>query len=198
MIAAYLRVSSSSQDLASQRSAIERAARARGDRIAKWFHEKQSGRTLERRELARVREAARRGELAALYVFRLDRLTRSGIRDTLAVVEELRGAGCRLVTIADGFELGGPAQDIVLAVLAWAAQMERAAHGERIRAARARVEASGGHWGRPRRAGPADVARVLRLAGKKSQRQIAAATKLPRTTVRAILGGKGPYGRPSD
>jgi DNA invertase Pin-like site-specific DNA recombinase len=181
-VAAYIRVSTVGQDLGSQRAALERAARARGDRITKWFHEKQSARTLERPELVRLRGAARRGELAALYVFRLDRLARSGIRDTLAVVEELRSAGCRLVTIADGFELAGPAADVVVAVMAWAAQMERAAIGERISAARRRVADDGGAWGRPRRY--VDVARARELEAKgKSVRQIAAALKVPRSTV---------------
>lgn len=152
-----------------------------------------------------MRELARRGHIRKLFVFRLDRLTRSGIRDTLEAVHELRAAGCELVTVADGFELAGPAADVVLAVLAWAAQMERAALGERIAAARARAET----WGRPRAAGPAEVRRVLELAdGRRqleftkrardlgrplSQRQIAATVGLSRATVAAILAEKGPY-----
>jgi DNA invertase Pin-like site-specific DNA recombinase len=187
--AAYVRVSSRSQDASSQRAALELAARARGDTIGDWFVEKQSGRTLARPILDSVRELARRGHIRKLFVFRLDRLTRSGIRDTLTVVEELRRAGCELVTVADGFELGGPAADVVLAVLAWAAQMERAALGERIAAARASAET----WGRPRRVGPADVRRVLELAAEHSQRSISAITKIPRSTVAAVLAEKGPY-----
>ncbi len=204
--AAYVRVSSRSQDAGSQRAALELAARARGDTIGDWFVEKQSGRTLARPILDSVRELARRGHIRKLFVFRLDRLTRSGIRDALTVVHELRGAGCELVTVADGFELGGPASDVVLAVMAWAAQWERDALGERIAAARARAET----WGRPRAAGPADVRRVLELAagtgrqleleqvafgqgGALSQRQIASVTGLSRATVAAILAEKGPY-----
>jgi DNA invertase Pin-like site-specific DNA recombinase len=201
--AAYVRVSSRSQDAASQRAALERAAAARGDELVAWFVEKQSGRTLARPILDSVRELVRRGHIRKLFVFRLDRLTRSGIRDTLAVVEELRRGGCELVTVADGFDLGGPAADVVLAVLAWAAQMERAALGERIAAARASAET----WGRPRAAGPADVRRVLELAagvGRQleiqeagglplTQRDIARITGLSRSTVAAVLAGKGPY-----
>ena len=195
--AAYVRVSSKSQSLAAQSDAIRRAARARGQRIGRWFREKESARTIARPVLTELRAAVRRGDVRTLYVFRIDRLSRSGIRDTLALLEELRGAGCNVITVADGFDLAGPAADVVIAVMAWAAQMERAALGERIAAARARITAAGGMWGRPRRAGPADVARVLKLAGKKTQREIAAATKIPRTTVRAILGGKGAYARRS-
>lgn len=201
--AAYVRVSSRSQDAGSQRTALERAAAARGDELVDWYVEKQSGRTLARPVLDSVRELVRRGHIRKLFIFRLDRLTRSGIRDTLEVVEELRRGGCELVTVADGFELGGPAADVVLAVLAWAAQMERAALGERIAAARASAET----WGRPRAAGPADVRRVLELATgtgrqlelqetggqRPSQREIARITRLSRATVAAILAEKGPY-----
>jgi DNA invertase Pin-like site-specific DNA recombinase len=83
-----------------------------------------------------------------LYVFRLDRLARSGIRDIFEVVEELRAVG-ELVPIADGFELTGPAAEVVLAVMAWAAKMERLAIDERIAAARTSLELEGRPWGPP-------------------------------------------------
>src|SRR5579871_4105371 len=58
---AYVRVSSRSQDLATQRTSIERAAAARGDVVGTWYAEKRSARTLERAELARLRADARAG-----------------------------------------------------------------------------------------------------------------------------------------
>src|SRR6267143_1662557 len=146
-VAAYCRVSSKAQDFATQRSAIERAAYARGDLITDWRSEKRSGKLLARPELDRLRSDARAGLIRKLYVYRLDRLTRSGIADTLQVVEELRGHGCEVVSVADGLDLQGPAAEIILAVVAWAARMERLAINERISAARERVEAEGGKWG---------------------------------------------------
>ena len=116
--AAYLRVSSKSQDHATQRSAVERAASARGDAITAWYAEKQSGRTMARAELQRLRADARAGHVGRLFVFRLDRLTRSGIRDTFELVEELRAHGVDIVSVADGFDLNGPAAEVVLAVMA--------------------------------------------------------------------------------
>lgn len=119
-----------------------------------------------------------------LYVFKLDRLSRSGIRDTFEVVEELRTHGCELVTVADGFSLEGPAAEIILAVMAWASKMERLAINERIAAARDRVEAEGRSWGRPSRLTEADRQRIgdLRCKGK-SLRDIAIALKVPLATV---------------
>lgn len=195
MIAAYVRVSSRAQDLATQKDAIRRAARARRHRVARWFEEHQSGRSLARPVLGELRELVRAGVVRTLYVFRIDRLTRSGIRDTLALLEELRGAGCKVITIADGFDLEGPATEVVLAVLAWAAQMERLALGERISAARSRIAAQGGAWGRPSRADSRTVERVRALRGKRSVRAIAAALKIPRSTVASILAETGAYAK---
>lgn len=192
--AAYLRVSTQQQDLKLQRDAIARAARARGDRIAQWFEEKKSGASIARPALKELRGAVRAGRVGRVYVFRVDRLTRSGIRDTLDLVEEFRRAGAELVTVADGFDLQGPAGDVVLAVMAWAAQMERNAIGERIRAARKHVEASGGRWGRPRRIDPKTLAQARARARRgESLRDIAAALKVPRSTLADALAGKGHY-----
>jgi DNA invertase Pin-like site-specific DNA recombinase len=183
-VCAYIRVSSVAQNLATQQAAIEKAAAARGDVIGRWYAEKKSGKALARPELDKLRVDARAGSISKLYVYRLDRLTRSGIRDTFDVIEELRAAGCPLVSIADGFDLAGPAAEVVLAVLAWAAKAERAAINERISAARERVEAEGKTWGRPRRLAESQVKQVRSLRAEgRSLRQVAVALKIPLATV---------------
>ena len=192
--AAYVRVSSRGQDLESQRLAISKAAKARGDSIAEWYCEKRNANTLERQQLDRLRHGVQAGKHAKVYVFRIDRLARSGIRDTLAVIEELRGHGCKIATVADGFSLDGPTSDVVIAVLAWAAQMERAALGERISASRAKVEASGGRWGRPRTVDPGTTQKGKKMqADGKTIREISAALKVPRSTLARALSQKGHY-----
>lgn len=196
--AAYVRVSSDSQDLESQRLAISRAAKARGDTIVEWFSEKRSASTLERDQLDSLRRAVQQGRYQKVYVFRIDRLTRSGIRDTLTVIDELRAHGCQLATVADGFSLDGPGSDVVIAVLAWAAKMERQALGERISAARQRVEASGGRWGRPRAVDPSTALRARKLhAAGRTLREIAAALKIPKSTLHRVVSQKGHYSQTS-
>jgi DNA invertase Pin-like site-specific DNA recombinase len=187
-IAAYLRVSSKAQDTATQQSAINRVSAARGDAIGVVYQEKRSGKTLARPELDRVRAAVRAGEIKKLYVYRLDRLTRSGIRDTFELIEEFRLHGCEVVSVADGFSLEGPAAEIVLAVMAWAAKMERLAINERISAARERVESEGGKWGRPARFDDAQKARIVEMhtAGKRV-REISMAVKAPKSTVGRVI-----------
>jgi DNA invertase Pin-like site-specific DNA recombinase len=193
---AYIRVSSRSQDHAMQRAAIERACAARGDTIATWYAEKKTAKDLARPELARLRNDARAGLFRRLYVYRLDRLTRSGIRDTLDVVEELRRHGVDVISLSDGFSLGGPAAEIILAVLAWAAKMERLAINERIAAARERLEEEGRSWGRPRRLDAEAIARILALRSEgRTIRDIAVALKVPRSTVAdALASGKDARG----
>jgi len=187
-VGAYVRVSSASQTHASQVHAIKQAAAARGDTIGAWYGEKESGRKLARPELERLRADVRAGRVRRLYVYRLDRLTRSGIRDTLTVLEELERHGCTVRTVADGFDLEGPARDVVVAVMAWAAQMEREGIGERIRAARERMKAKGQGWGRPSRMTGADRERAVRMrAAGRTIRQIAAALKVPRSTLARAL-----------
>ncbi len=104
---AYIRVSSRTQNYATQEAAICRAANLRGDAIGKWYSEKCSAKTIARPELQQLRDDARAGRLQGhrLYLFRLDRLTRSGIRDTLEALEELRAGGCEVVSVSDGFDL---------------------------------------------------------------------------------------------
>ncbi len=195
--AAYLRVSTKGQSLAMQRDAIQRAAQARGTPIDVWFSEKVGGGAdAVRIQLTALRASVQLGTFDRLFVYRLDRLSRGGIRSTLAILDELKANGCRVESVADGFSLEGPASEVVLAVLAWAAQMERAAIGERIAAARTRVEASGGSWGRPRRVDDDTVAKVRALSQSRTVRQIAVALKIPKSTVGAILSEKGAYKRP--
>jgi DNA invertase Pin-like site-specific DNA recombinase len=175
-----------------QRDAIERAARARGARIDVWFSEKVGGAAASRPELEWLRHAVQAGEFSRVFVYRLDRLSRGGIRDTLAIVDEFKRHGCKIETIADGFALDGAGSEVVLAVLAWAAQMERAAIGERIAAARVRVEAKGKTWGRPARLNSAQVAELRKLAKNgRSVRQLAVAFKIPKSTVGRAVSQNG-------
>jgi DNA invertase Pin-like site-specific DNA recombinase len=192
-VGAYVRVSSRTQGYEMQLHAIEQAAKARGDKIATVYAEKRSTRVKDRKELARVRADARAGELSKLYVYKLDRLTRNGMVDTITLVRELQGLGCNVVTVADGFDIHGPAGDLVMGVLGWAAELERSRINERISAAREAKEAKGEPWGHPPRMDPKLIARARKLRGEgRSIRAIAVALKIPKTIVgRVLKEGRG-------
>jgi DNA invertase Pin-like site-specific DNA recombinase len=194
MVVAYVRVSSRGQNVQTQRAAILRAAKARRVKVAKWYEDTASGATLRRPALQRLRDDARGGAFTTLYVYRLDRLSRGTINEALTVVQELAKHGVNIETIGDGFTLGGPAGDVVLAVLAWSAQMERTAIAERMGAARKRVEAAGGTWGRPRSLPDAKVSAIRKLRKEgRTVRAIAVALKVPHGTVQNVLSKKGAY-----
>ena len=103
----------------------------------------------------------------------------------------MRAAGTDIVTVADGFSLNGPAAEVILAVMAWAAKMERLAINERIAAARERVEAEGRKWGRPSRFTEEERAKVLAMRAEgRSIRAISIALKVPRSTVARAASGR--------
>ena len=189
---AYLRVSSRSQSVEMQRAAIGRVAKARGQRIDRWLEEKRSAKSLTNRPvLAELRELVRLGKVHELYVYRLDRLTRSGIRDTFALIEEFRARCVTITSVADGFATDGPGADVVLAVLAWAAQMERLAIGERIADAHRRIVEAGGKWGRASRIDATLRKKLLvEHASGRSIRTLAMAHHIPRSTIARALSQK--------
>lgn len=146
--AAYLRASTAQQDVTLQRQAIERAAAARGEPIELWFSEKVGGQASQRPELDAIRNLARRGEISALWVFRLDRLARGAVF-LVNVVMELRKNGCRIVSVSEGVDFEGPWSVPILAILGTAAEIELEALRDRTAAARKKAEAAGKRWGRP-------------------------------------------------
>jgi DNA invertase Pin-like site-specific DNA recombinase len=188
----YVRVSGRAQDDSTQRSAIERAAAARGDTIVTWYAEKRSATTNARPELRRLRDDVRIGVARKVYVFKLDRLVRTGVADTFAVVDDVRRGGAVLVAVADNLTIVPDKDDVTSEVLIFAfglaAKLERTAINDRIAAARERVEAEGGRWGRPRAIdrGTLDRARVMRAEGR-TVRDVAVALKVKRSTLARAL-----------
>ena len=182
-----------------QSVALTKAAMARVEEIGSWYSEKRSAKTTARPELSRLRADARMGKVKTLYVFKLDRLVRSGVADTFSVIEELRRAGVTVVAVADNLVIRPDKDDVTSEVLVFAlglaARLERTAINDRIAAARERVEAEGRHWGRPRRVDTPTLerARCLRTAGR-TVREIAIALKVPRSTIAAALASSEKHG----
>lgn len=96
----------------------------------------------------------------------------------------------QLLALSDGFDLQGPHAEVIVAVMSWAAKMERLATAERIAAARERIEAEGGRWGRPRRMGRAEIERATAMRAEgRTLRDIAVALRVPRSTIGRALAG---------
>ncbi len=183
MIAAYLRVSSKAQKLATQRHAIEQVCKARGLVIDKWYTERVSSRN-ERPELRRLRADIRGGRFERVFLYKLDRLSRGTICEMLNLMNEFAAHGCKVESVADGVPFEGPFAEFTTACIALCAAVERSNIQDRVASARARVEASGGSWGRPGVASEAQREIIATMAGKGIKwRTIARRVKLPLATV---------------
>jgi DNA invertase Pin-like site-specific DNA recombinase len=182
--AAYARVSTPEQGFELQRASVERRASNEGVSEIAWYSETRSGRSWVRPELERLLEAVRQGRHSRVYVWRLDRLTRRGPHDTLNVVQALRSSGVELISVSVGFDFWGAVGELLVSMLGFAARLEMDAQIDRQQAARARIEAEGGKWGRPPKMPPetAEKIRALRAEGR-SIRSISMAVKVPRSSV---------------
>ena len=191
--AIYMRVSSSGQDLRSQRVDLDLwvKAYAAEERVT-WYADKASGSTMERPEWQRLERAMRSGAVSRVVVWRLDRLgrTTSGLS---ALFEDLERRRIGLVSVREGMDLATPAGRMIAHVLASMAQYEREVSRERQTAGIAAARAAGKRWG-GRKAGARwkvtpELERQNRglRAGGESVAAIARAVSLARNTVYEIL-----------
>lgn len=122
-------------------------------------------------------EAARRGKLDAVMVWKLDRFGRSAL-DVLANIRDLDVAGTRFIATTQGVDIrpGGDAMSrLILGVLASVAEFERDLIRERTRLGMAKARAAGKRIGRPHADRP-DRAEVVRLRHEgKSWREVSKA-----------------------
>lgn len=162
------------------------------------FEEQVSGRKDERRRpvLKKLLHEAALHRFQILVVFKLDRLTRGGISEMFRVLKALQGYGVRVYSVSEGWwDPDAPTAELVLAVIAWAAQFESRSIGERVASgiAARRAEAVDRQepflWGQarvsPRVRDPSLPGKVLELrrAGR-SWNEIKAAVGIGRTTAR--------------
>jgi DNA invertase Pin-like site-specific DNA recombinase len=137
----YARVSSLSQDTATQQAKLTAA----GCTIMRT--EKASGASRNGRdELASIMEFIRPGD--SLVVVKLDRLGRS-TRDVLNLVHELEQKGASLRVLEPAIDTGGPMGKMVLTVLGMVAEMELAFIKDRQRTGIEAAKANGVYRGRP-------------------------------------------------
>jgi DNA invertase Pin-like site-specific DNA recombinase len=162
-VAIYHRVSTLDQDPTLAREELRSAAAARGMEVVLDVEETGSGARNDRPGLRRVLDAARRGQVGAVLVWKLDRAGRSAL-DLLSNIRTLQDAGVRFIVATQGIDMrpGGDAvSSLLLTVLAGVSEFERELIRERTRLGLAKARSKGTKLGRPAR-GP-DVRDVVRL-----------------------------------
>jgi putative DNA-invertase from lambdoid prophage Rac len=190
--ALYLRVSTDEQTTENQRAPLETMARARGFTELELVVEVESG-ARRRPKLEHLLERARRGEVMAIFVWALDRVTREGVGSLVPLLERLERHGVELVSYSEPWlDTAGPAKDLILAMLAWAAQQERRRLVERTRAGLERARREGKTLGRPSlervlAERGLDVAQVAHLVRLSSVSAAARSLKLSRPSIRRAL-----------
>lgn len=191
--ALYHRVSTVDQNAAAARRELRTAAKRFGARVVLDVEETGSGAANDRPGLRRVLEAARRREIDAVLVWKLDRWGRSSL-DLLANLRELETCGVRFIATTQGIDLkpGGDAiSRMLVGFLAAVAEFERDLIRERTRLGMQQARERGVRLGRPRRPLP-DVEVVESLdASGESLRAVAGALGCSTHSIRQVLAGDG-------
>lgn len=174
--ALYHRVSTTDQDPTLARRELRAAARNRSYRVALEIEETGSGARNDRPGLRRVMDAAARGHIGAVLVWKLDRFGRSAL-DVHTNIRNLVDAGVRFEAITQGLRVdpqrADPMAQLLLTVLSGVAELERDLIRERTLLGIARARRAGRRLGRPPRVElDARAVRAMHRSGQ-TWRQIA-------------------------
>ena len=191
-VAVYVRVSSAGQSTASQEPDLKRWAEGQ-DQSVTWYRDQFTGKSMDRPGWNKLEAALEAGKVAAVVVWRLDRLGRTA-KGLTALFDDLVVRKVNLVSLREGIDLATPAGRMIANVIASMAQYETEIRAERVLAGQAAARARGKHLGR--RPGirtrikvtPEQEAQVRRLKAEgQGVTAIARATGLSRPTIYSIL-----------
>ncbi|MDD5367322.1 MAG: recombinase family protein [Gallionellaceae bacterium] len=197
--AIYLRVSSANgrQDEQNQEPDCSRLCAARGWE-AVVFCERQSA-VKHRPEWRSVCEEARLGRVGAVVFWSLDRVGRNRVQVAHDLADLFRW-GVQVASVKESWveQMQGPFRDLMIQIVAWFAEGERARLIERTRAGLARAVAKGVRLGR-RPADAGSLQRALELVRMgRTPGQAAHLTGLGRTTIREYVAKMGVVRAPGE
>jgi DNA invertase Pin-like site-specific DNA recombinase len=182
-VALYARVSTSDQSLEPQLDALRRYADARGWDAREFLDHGQSGRSDQREGLKALLESARRREVDAVAVVKLDRLGRS-LLHLLGVLGELESLDVAFVSLDDGIDTQTAAGRLFMQIRGAFAEYEAGLIRERTLAGLEAARRRGKKLGRPPVMDATQVARARRMkAAGRSVRYIADVLEISRATV---------------
>ena len=102
----------------------------------------ESAKSLNRPGMARLLALVDAGEVQAVIIAKLDRLTRS-VKDLCTLLERFERRGVALVSVAESLDTGSAAGRLVLNIMTAVSQWEREAIGERTRDAMSHKRTNG-------------------------------------------------------
>jgi DNA invertase Pin-like site-specific DNA recombinase len=183
--AVYIRVSTIGQNEAGQRQEVKRWLTGNGipPESVRWYVDKESGDSLARPEFARLQRDVFNGEVGAVVVWKLDRLSRK-LRDGINTLCDWCERGLRVVSVTQQIDFNGTVGKMLAAVLLGVAEMEQETRRERQRAGIEAAKARGVYLGRKSGTTKAKPARAAALRDKGlTHDEIATAMAVSRRTV---------------
>ena len=197
-VAIYARCSTSEQSVNLQLDGLRDYARARGFRVVEeYLDEGVSGARAKRPGLDRLLAAARRRQIDAVLVWKLDRLGRS-LRHLLTLLGELEELGVRFVSLDDAIDTSTAAGRLFMQIRGAFAEYELAQIKERTRAGVQAARRNGKRFGRPSTLSRQQRERALRLRdGGHSIRAIARTIGASRSVVARALEQERGVPKPS-
>jgi DNA invertase Pin-like site-specific DNA recombinase len=142
----YVRVSSKSQDVASQIPDLKRWELASGGET-KWHRDKFTGKTMDRPGFRAMMEALRPGD--TIVVWRLDRLGRSA-KGLSTLFDDLKRIKVNLISLRENIDLSSPSGRLMCHILSSVSEYETEVRRERVLAGQAVAREKGVHLGRPK------------------------------------------------
>ncbi len=187
MLALYARVSTMDQGPEAQLDELQAYADRRKEEAQTFVDHGVSGTKDSRPALDQLMACARRREITALVIVKLDRLARS-VRHLTALAEELDSLGVDLVVLDQAIDTGTATGKLLFHVLGAIGEFERTLIVERTKAGVAAARRRGRHPGRPRALSDSQVTRARRLRESgNTVRQVAALMgAAPATIHRAV------------
>jgi DNA invertase Pin-like site-specific DNA recombinase len=166
-VGVYIRVSSESQRLDSQRAELERWLSMHGyqdDQVA-WYEDKVTGKSMDRPAFRKLEKDVSSGLVRTVVVWKLDRIARK-ITDGVNTIGRWCEGGVRVVSTTQQIDLSGPIGHMIASMLFGIAEIELQHAKERQAAGIAVAKKKGVYQGRKPGTTKADPRRVRELKAK--------------------------------
>lgn len=182
--ALYARVSTRDrQDPQNQLQALKDYAQAAGLVIVGEYIDHESGAVPDRPEFQRMMQDAARRQFDQVLFWSLDRLSRGGVKTTLDILQTFQTYGVKFRSLQQPeLDTTGPWADVIIAIFAALAKLERDLLRERTKAGIERARREGTTIGRPHAIADLETMRTLRSSGATYE-QIAAKLHVSASTV---------------
>lgn len=185
--AVYIRVSTVGQNEAGQRREIQKWLKGNGISNVRFYLDHETGDNLDRPGFERLQKDVFMGEIEAVVVWKLDRISRT-IRDGLTTLCGWCDRGLRVVSVTQQIDFNGTIGQMIAAVLFGVAEMEQQNRRERQAAGIAAARERGVYIGRLAGTTKAAPRRAVELRKKGlTDSEIAQAMGVSRRTVQRYL-----------